>query len=115
VVEPADIDTPIWEKSRALADSIRDDVMDDAIAKIPEEVQEHYREDLTAMRSATSQFADSAIPVSHVVRAVVHALTARRSKTRYRVGAKTWSVAFLLRNLPDRWRDQVVLKNLGMR
>ena len=78
-------------------------------------MEEGYRADITAMREATSKFAANAIPTSKVVKAVVHAITARRPKTRYRVGAKTVAVAFLLRRLPDRLRDRIVLGNLGMK
>ena len=96
VIEPADIATPIWQKSRELADRIREDVVDEVSQRLPAEVQEVYREAIVAMRAATTDFAERAIPVSHVVGAVQHALTARRPKTRYRVGIKTWGVAFVL-------------------
>jgi NAD(P)-dependent dehydrogenase (short-subunit alcohol dehydrogenase family) len=114
IVEPADIATPIWEKSQRLADELRDEVMDSVADRVPAEVQEAYREDIVAMRKATTGFAEQALPVQRVVRAVTHALTARRPRTRYRVGAKAWAVAHLLNRLPDRLRDRVVLRSLGM-
>jgi NAD(P)-dependent dehydrogenase (short-subunit alcohol dehydrogenase family) len=115
VIQPADIATPIWEKSQRLADSLRDELMPSIEGRVPPEVQEIYRQDIVAMRQATAGFASKAIPVERVVRAVSHALGSRRPKTRYRVGAKTWGVALILRRLPDRIRDRIVLKNLGMR
>lgn len=115
LIEPGDIDTPIWEKSQRLADELRDQLMPALQDCIPEDVQEAYRADIVAMRRATETFAAKALPVSRVVRAVTHALTARRPKTRYRVGAKTWAVAQLLNRLPDRLRDRIVLHSLGMR
>ncbi|KAA5539028.1 SDR family NAD(P)-dependent oxidoreductase [Roseiconus nitratireducens] len=115
VIEPADIDTPIWEKSQRMADTLRDEVLESIGDRIPQEVQDVYRNDIVSMRQATERFAASAIPVHRVVRAVNHALTSRRPKTRYRVGAKTWGVAHVLRRLPDRLRDHVVLRSLGMR
>lgn len=115
VVQPADINTPIWEKSQRLADSLRDELLESIGERIPVEVQDVYRDDIVCMRKATTEFAAKAIPVERVVRAVTHAITARRPKTRYRVGAKTWGVAHILRRLPDRIRDRVVLLSLGMR
>ncbi|MGV3486383.1 MAG: SDR family oxidoreductase [Planctomycetaceae bacterium] len=115
VIQPADIDTPIWEKSQRLADSLRDELLESIGERIPIEVQDVYRDDIACMRKATTGFAAKAIPVSRVVHAVTHALRARRPKTRYRVGVKTWGVAHILRRLPDRLRDKVVLLSLGMR
>jgi NAD(P)-dependent dehydrogenase (short-subunit alcohol dehydrogenase family) len=115
VIQPADIATPIWEKSQQLADSIRDELLELIGERIPVEVQDVYREDIVCMRKATHGFAAKAIPVERVVRAVVHALTAHRPRTRYRVGAKTWGVVHILKRLPDRLRDRVVLLSLGMK
>lgn len=115
VVQPADIATPIWEKSQLAADQLRDEVMEAIGERIPAEVQDVYRDDIVAMRQATTGFAAKAIPVARVVRAVTHALSSRYPRTRYRVGAKTWGVALALRNFPDRLRDRVVLRSLGMR
>ncbi|MDP6444310.1 MAG: SDR family NAD(P)-dependent oxidoreductase, partial [Pirellulaceae bacterium] len=75
LIEPADIKTPIWEKSRAAADELREQMMaevdDDSVS---DDVREVYAADITAMRAATQKFAAAAIPVERVVRAVVHAL-----------------------------------------
>jgi hypothetical protein len=43
---------------------------------------------------------------------VVHALTARRPKTRYVVGGMRWQF-LLLSKLPDRLRDWVIAKRFG--
>ena len=66
------------------------------------------------MRAATDRFAAQAMPAGRVVRAVIHALCARRPKTRYPVGAKTWGVVLGLRFLPTGIRDWIVRRNLGM-
>ena len=44
------------------------------------------------------------IPPSHVVKAVEHALTSVRPRTRYPVGPDA-AVVRIFRFLPDRWRD----------
>jgi NAD(P)-dependent dehydrogenase (short-subunit alcohol dehydrogenase family) len=114
VIEPGDVDTPIWQKSRAAADRLRDSLLDEAQQRVSPEVGEHYAQDIAAMRAATDRFAAQAMPVERVVRAVMHALCARRPKTRYPVGAKTWGVLLGLRFLPTGIRDRVVRRNLGM-
>ncbi len=115
LIEPGDVDTPIWEKSRAAADQLRDQVIDDVADRVAPEVRDHYTEDIAAMRAATTKMADTAMPVSRVVRAVVHALTARRPRTRYPIGAKTWAAVLVLKLLPDRLRDWIVCRSLGLK
>ncbi|MBC8354732.1 MAG: SDR family oxidoreductase [Planctomycetes bacterium] len=116
LVEPADVATPIWEKSRQAANDLRSEVMDRGEGDdVSEEVREAYARDIAAMREATSKSEKQAIPVSHVVKAIEHALLARRPKTRYLVGGKTRAVKFFLRHLPDRLRDRIVMNSLGMK
>ncbi len=115
LVEPGDVDTPIWQKSRAAADQLRDQMLETVGGQVSDEVRAVYAEDITAMRAATTRFAEQAMPVDRVVRAVLHALGARRPKTRYPVGAKTWGVLLALRFLPDWLRDRIVCRSLGMK
>ncbi len=116
LIEPADIATPIWEKSRQTADALRNELVE---AGDPDEALEvirgAYADDIAAMRKSTSKSEANAIPVSHVVKAVEHALLARRPKTRYPVGGKAWAVKLLLRYLPDKVRDRIVANSLGMK
>lgn len=116
LVEPADIDTPIWQKSRQAADALREKMLEEADAdSVPEEIREAYAQDIAAMRASASKSEANALPVSRVVKAVEHALLSRRPKTRYPVGARTWAVKLALRYLPDRLRDRIVTNSLGMK
>jgi NAD(P)-dependent dehydrogenase (short-subunit alcohol dehydrogenase family) len=116
VVQPADIDTPIWQKSRQTADALREEMLSKVDAQsFSEEVRQAYATDIAAMRTATSHSEKHAIPVSLVVAAIQHALLSKSPKIRYPVGAKTWKVKLLLRFLPDWLRDRIVLSNLGMK
>ena len=66
---------------------------------------------MTNVRQVAAASARKAIPVSEVVKAVEHALTADRPKTRYLVGDTTlW---LLLNLLPDKWRDWLILSRLN--
>ncbi len=106
-VAPGAIDTPIWEKSAALADQLSSGVSPETVAL--------YQSDLEAMRLAAARAARGAAPVERVVRAVVHALTAKRPKTHYYLG---WDVRFCfkcLKMISDRLRDRIVRKFMGVR
>jgi NAD(P)-dependent dehydrogenase (short-subunit alcohol dehydrogenase family) len=107
VVEPGQIDTPIWVKSTAFADQLAKDVAPDVLAL--------YEAEMAAMRQTGARLARTAEPVDRVVRAVLHALLAKRPKTRYFLG---WPVRLSfkgMRMLPDWLRDWIVRKQLGLR
>jgi NAD(P)-dependent dehydrogenase (short-subunit alcohol dehydrogenase family) len=106
-VEPGPIDTPIWEKSTAEADRMS--------AGVDPEAMSLYKSDLEAIRQTIAKSAATAAPVSKVVEAVVHALTARRPKTRYYLG---WGVRVCFKGmkmLPDRLTDCIVRKATGLK
>ncbi len=105
-VAPGAINTPIWEKSTAAGDRLAE--------QVAPEVLSLYEADLAAMREFVARTVRSASPVERVVRAVVHALTAKRPKTHYFLG---WSVRVCFKGrkmLPDRVRDWIVRKLLGL-
>ena len=67
-----------------------------------------------AVRRAVAEATRTASTVDRVVQAVVHALTARRPKTRYYLG---WSVRLpfkIFRMVPDRLRDRFVRRAIGL-
>jgi hypothetical protein len=66
------------------------------------------------MHAATAGMGRRGMPVERVVRAVVHALCARRPRTRYPVGAGIGATIFLLKFLPDRLRDALVRRAMGL-
>jgi NAD(P)-dependent dehydrogenase (short-subunit alcohol dehydrogenase family) len=99
-IEPALIDTPILASSRQAAEI--------AIASMPGEGRKRYRSFFEKLER-TDVLNAKASPPDVVARAVAHALTARRPKTRYVVGAMRWQF-LLLSKLPDRMRDWVATK-----
>jgi len=115
LVQPADVNTPIWEKSRAAADLLRDQTIALHADRVPQAVRDLYAADIKAMRAAVERMATRAIPVDRIVRAVSHALCARRPRTRYPVGVKAWAASHVLRYFPDRLRDWIICRNLGMK
>jgi NAD(P)-dependent dehydrogenase (short-subunit alcohol dehydrogenase family) len=106
-VEPGPIDTPIWQKSLAVADRMSQDVEPAVLAL--------YESDLKVMRKAVAKSAQGAAPVERVVRAVVHALTAKRPNTRYFIDLRTRMPFTFLKLVPDRFRDWLIRKAVGLR
>ncbi|MDQ4041106.1 MAG: SDR family oxidoreductase, partial [Actinomycetota bacterium] len=78
IVEPGAIATRIWEKGTAAAE--------DMLASAPPEAEQIYGPVIDAMRKQARQATESAIPPDEVAKAVEHALTAPRPRTRYPIG-----------------------------
>ena len=105
LVEPGSIATPIWKKG--LED------FDRRQQELPPAAHELYGGMFPRMRELTEQTATRGIGPDKVAKRVEHALTARRAKTRYLVGMDARAQA-LLRRLPDRARDALVARFLGI-
>lgn len=105
IVEPGSTATPLWEKSRR--DARR------TLEGLPPEARALYGDALGALEEASRRVEARGVPPEAVARAVLHALCARRPRTRYRVGADTRFQASFLRALPDRWRDRLILRRIG--
>jgi hypothetical protein len=76
-------------------------------------VIEHYGPLIQALRKAAAMSERRASPPEVVTRAVVHAFTAARPRTRYRMGRDSGIQKWIAR-LPDRWADAVLMKALGL-
>jgi len=106
IIEPGSIQTPIWEKSRAAANLL--------LESMPRQAHELYGAAMEAVRKVSLKIAASGIPPSSVARTVAHALTANRPKTRYRVGKDAAFQALLARYVPDRLRDALIARFMGI-
>jgi NAD(P)-dependent dehydrogenase (short-subunit alcohol dehydrogenase family) len=106
-IEPAAIATPIWQKSVDSADDLAGNV-DPAVLAL-------YESDLAGIRKMVEHSARAASPVERVVKAVVHALTARRPKAHYYLGWSVRACFKCMKMLPDCIRDPLVRKLAGLR
>ena len=104
LIQPGAIATAIWEK--ALKD------LDERIDNASPELRSVYGHLLTHLRTEAARAVHNALPADTVAKAVGHAITARRPKTRYAIGADA-RLGRLLRLLPDRWRDWLILRELN--
>jgi NAD(P)-dependent dehydrogenase (short-subunit alcohol dehydrogenase family) len=104
VVQPGDVSTPIWTKSRTGADQLFDES--------PDEVQARYAGLVAAVRARSEIAQRTGMPVDEVAEVVLEALTADRPRTRYPVGREAKALALLRRVLPDRVMDAIVRRAL---
>ncbi len=100
VVEPGDIATPIWEKSLGIADEM--------LKALPPRAHELYGPIMSAARKTAVRMSQNAASPEIVVRAVVHALTSARPRTRYLVGFDA-RIRLALELLPARWVDGLIM------
>jgi NAD(P)-dependent dehydrogenase (short-subunit alcohol dehydrogenase family) len=105
-VEPGAVATPIWEKSRATAEQVTE--------TMPAEALQLYGAGFAAISKFISEGERLGVPPVEVARAVEHALTARRPKTRYVVGRDARMRLILTRLLPTRLMDRVVVRAMGL-
>jgi NAD(P)-dependent dehydrogenase (short-subunit alcohol dehydrogenase family) len=105
IVEPGSADTEIWRKGQ--------DSADDVLGALPPEAVELYGERLAAVRALAVKTAARAFPPEKVAKAIEHALTARRPRPRYLVGADARIQVGLRAALPTRTLDAAVRRLVG--
>lgn len=102
VIEPGAIKTEIWSKAEDTIERLR--------SELPAIGLEEYAEVMAAFEQGLAMNAKNGISADAVAKAVDHALTAKRPRTRYLVGKDAKAVGTLSRFLPDRAIDTIVAK-----
>ena len=106
LIEPGSIQTPIWQKALTMTRTIEDSLPAQAKARYTPLYEAMYRMIGSAGNTHTSV---------DVVASIVHqALLARHPKTRYIVGADARLALFLSQFLPNRLRDTLFIKRMGL-
>lgn len=100
LVEPGRIATPIWSKS--LADA------NERIARMPPEALRYYQGLMDQVLDGAKEVESTGTPPVAVAKAVYRALTDRRPRTRYFVGADAHTVNVLRRVLSDPLMDWLI-------
>jgi NAD(P)-dependent dehydrogenase (short-subunit alcohol dehydrogenase family) len=106
LIEPGAADTPIWAKARTENEAM--------LARMPAECFALYGGMIDTLRGEAEKLARSAAPVKTVSDCVVHALTSKRPKTRYRCAKGARLAWIAARWLPDRLRDKIILKAMAL-
>jgi NAD(P)-dependent dehydrogenase (short-subunit alcohol dehydrogenase family) len=104
LVEPGSVATPIWEKARAEAESVR----------IPAELQPYYGKVPEAMGKVLESTARRGVPAEQVAQTIETALSAPRMKARYVVGRDARVMLAAKRLLPDHLFDALARRVLGV-
>jgi NAD(P)-dependent dehydrogenase (short-subunit alcohol dehydrogenase family) len=99
IVEPGTIATPIWSKPQRRVD------------EFPPEAAELYGARVQKFRTLAAERSSDAVPAVEVAKAVEHALTSPKPRTRYVVGPDAKRRA-RVEKLPDRLRDRVLTRFL---
>ena len=107
IIEPGSVKTPIWYKARVQAEQV--------LQSLTPENEALYGDDVRAMRKALARLDATGMPVERVARAVVHALTARRPKMRYPLGAQTRIAFCIMPFLPESVNDWILRLALGLK
>jgi NAD(P)-dependent dehydrogenase (short-subunit alcohol dehydrogenase family) len=106
IIEPGSVATPIWDKAKATAESIRGDLSG--------EQEDVYAERLERAASLIDEVSARGVPPEKVAGVIEHALTARRPRTRYLIGVDAKAMVMIRRLLPDRLGDRIVARVSGL-
>lgn len=101
VIKPAAVSTPIWNK--AIDDSSR----------FSAKVHDYYGYAFDALTRNAQEANRVGVEASAVAALVHRALTVPKPKTRYLIGFNRLAYV-VLQILPDRWRDHLILRSLGL-
>jgi len=100
VIEPGPIKTKIWDKGVDKSAEKLDGLTDD--------LKDAYSESGNKFKSAIDDAVATALPVSATTKAIYDACTNANPRTRYII-SKNKRIIQLLRLLPDRWADKLIL------
>ncbi len=105
LIEPGNINTPIWEKSLNTAKT--------AECNYPPDYANLYGQAMDKVKAASQKAAAKSIEAEVVAKAVYHALSAPQAKTRYPLGLEV-QLRRLLTLLPDKLRDWLITRQLTL-
>lgn len=105
IIEPGSVKTPIWRKGRESKDELVRQLGPRAIA--------YYADAIDTVFHQTEHEERIGMPVSRVSHAILHALTARKPRTHYLVGAPA-RLASILALLPAALHDRFVRASMRL-
>ncbi len=106
LIEPGSIATPGWDKLKRGAE--------ETARKLPETGRDLYETSYTSAVESMMKLGSKGISPDAVAKAVLHALTASKPKTRYIVGRDAKMMAVMAKIMPDRMRDSMLRQQLRL-
>jgi NAD(P)-dependent dehydrogenase (short-subunit alcohol dehydrogenase family) len=104
LIEPGSVKTPIWDKGRELVDGVN----------LPAELEHLYGHVPEAMRRTLQNTEQRGLSPERVAQTIARALTARRMRARYIVGADARAMVWASRILPDHVFDRILRRAVGV-
>ena len=104
ILEPGNIKTPIWDKGVQASRHIFDN--------LPDQAQRLYGSMVDAVNRIAEKLGQEGDPPVKVAEAVHHALTAKRPRTRYRMGKHSLTTKLAAQFIPDKTRDFFVRREI---
>lgn len=99
LVEPGSIKTPIWEKSKADWDKLKE--------KMPKEAISYYEDNLKSFEKLVDQSAKNGLDVNIISKLVLKIIKDKNPKHRYLLGPGV-RLSVLLNYFPSKWRDKIL-------
>jgi len=107
IIEPGVIKTPIWEKSINLVEN--------TISEMPPEAEKYYGVVYKNLLERTLKRVErNGTAPEQVAKAILHAVTSKKPKTRYLVGKDADFLRYFLTKLPDKLVDTFICKRVGL-
>ena len=106
LVEPAQTDTDIWRRA--------EDELDDAVTSLSPRHRDLYAKHIAGFRRTIPRSQRMAAPAEGVAAAIERALTDRRPRARYVVGASARAQAILARMTPTAVLDVLLRAGTGV-
>lgn len=100
------VNTPIWDSAGDLSDRV--------IQDYPSQAWDLYEANYRTLRDVFRRMGEAGIPPEKATQVIVHALTAKRPKTRYYVGRDAHLYNIYDKVLYGRLRDWVIMRSLGL-
>ncbi len=107
VINPNKIISPIWEKSISITNSL--------FEKLPPEAKSYYDTILSGVIKTIRKTAYTALTPDIIVKAVFHALTAKKPKIRYLPSFETKILFLVSKILPKKMLNTIIKKEMGIR
>ena len=106
IIEPGSIATPIWDRGQKQADRI--------VERADPQRVELYADQIEAYRDVARRTGERGIAPEKVAATIERALTARRPRARYLVGADARAQARIRHLIPTRLLDRVIARATGI-
>lgn len=104
VVQPGNVDTPIWSKGRGQKDALLD--------RAPQ-ARERYGKHLQALAELSARQQRTGIDPAIVARVVLDAIRAKKPRARYAVGQPAGWMRRVFTALPEHMRDRTLMRRMG--